>query len=365
MKKLPAGAVTTAVMIGVLAACSGPARRSPAPAAADPSATRASASAATDPAASSASAPDVVAEVNGAPITAGELNQKASSRLAQLRQQEYEIRRQALDELIADRLIAAEARKRGISPDELLRREVDARVEPPPPGQVESIYEQAKDRFPGQTREQAQKRIRELLDQRAQAERRAAFEQELRDAAKVTIRLEAPRVAIAIPKGAPATGPASAPVTIVEFTDYQCPFCHRAQGVMDTILARYKGRVRLVHLDFPLPGHPGAMPAARAAHCAGDQGKFWEYHHNLMTTPGAFDQTDLTGRAAALGLERGAFASCLASGRHDAAIEASVTEGEGVGVNATPTYFINGRMLSGARPFEAFAEVIDAELASR
>ena len=148
----------------------------------------------------------------------------------------------------------------------------------------------------------------------------------------------------------------------MEFTDYQCPYCHRAQGVIDQVLARYPGKVRLVHMEFPLDGHPEAVPAARAARCAGEQGKFWEFHRSLMTAPGRLDAADLKGRAASLQLSPGPFESCLASDRHDAAIQASLAQGEGLGVTGTPAYFINGRMLSGARPLESFIEVIDAEL---
>ena len=304
----------------------------------------------------------VVAEVNGAPILASELDQKAASRLARLRQEEFDIRRQTLDEMIAERLVAAEAAKRKVTPEELLREEVDAKAVALPPAQIEAIYEQNKGRFAGQPKADAIARIREVLGQRAKTERRSAYEKELRDAARVAVRLEAPRVAVAIPAAAPSTGPAGAPITIVEFTDYQCPYCHQAQGVMDEVLQRYSGKVRLVHLDFPLEGHPGAFPAARAARCAGEQGKFWEYHRSLMTTAGPLDDADLKGRAAALGLDASAFGACLSSGRHDAAIQASLEQGEGLGVTGTPAYFINGRMLSGARPIDAFAEVIDAEL---
>ncbi len=307
----------------------------------------------------------VVADVNGAPILAAELDERVAGRLARLRQEEYEIRRQTLDELIAERLIAAEAAKRGVSTDELLRREVDAKASTLPEAQVETIYEQNTLRFAGQPRAQALARIREVLGGRAKAERRTAYEKELRDAARVAVRLEAPRTAVEIPAGAPSTGPASAPVTIVEFTDYQCPFCHRAQGVMDEVLQQYAGKVRLVHLDFPLDGHPGAVPAARAARCAGEQGKFWEYHRSLMTAPGALDDADLKGRAASLRLDAASFGSCLSSDRHDAAIHASVEKGAGLGVTGTPAYFVNGRMISGARPLASFAEVIDAELVTR
>ncbi|HXK11577.1 MAG TPA: thioredoxin domain-containing protein [Vicinamibacteria bacterium] len=329
-----------------------------------------STTAAVAPAAAPSSSPTVsgvgvVAEVNGAPILASELDQKLGARLGRLRQEEYEIRRQALDELIGERLVAAEAAKRGTTTEELLRKEVDAKAAPMSDAQIETIYEQNKARFGGQARADALARIRDAVVGRAKAERRAAFEKELRDAARVAVRLDAPRASVDIPANAPSTGAANAPVTIVEFTDYQCPYCHRAQGVIDEVLQRYSGKVRLVHLDFPLDGHPGAIPAARAARCAGEQGRFWEYHRNLMTTNGALDDADLKGRAASLQLSAPSFASCLSSGRFDAAIQASVRQGEGLGVTGTPAYFVNGWMISGARPVESFAEVIDAQLAGR
>jgi protein-disulfide isomerase len=314
------------------------------------------------PAAKAVSGVGVVAEVNGAPIMASELEAKVAGKLARLRQEEYEIRRQTLDELVAERLVAAEAAKRKLTPDELLRQEVDGKAEALPAGQLELIYEQNKERFAGQSREQALARINEVLSGRARTERRAAYQAELRSVARVAVRLEAPRVTVEIPAGAPSLGPTNAPVTIVEFTDYQCPYCHRAQGVMDQVLARYAGKVRLVHLEFPLDGHPGAVPAARAARCAGEQGKFWEYHRSVMTTPGAFDDADFKGRAAALQLSAPAFASCLSSDRHDTAIQASLAQGESLGVTGTPAYFVNGRMLSGARPLQDFTEIIDGEL---
>jgi protein-disulfide isomerase len=317
------------------------------------------------PVAKAVSGVGVVAEVNGAPILASELDQKVAGRLARLRQEEFELRRQVLEEIVAERLVAAEAARRKVSPDELLRQEVDAKAVALPADQLKLIYEQNKERFAGQSRDQALARIREVLGERAKAERRAAYQAELRSAARVAVRLEAPRVTVEVPAGAPSTGPADAEVTIVEFTDYQCPYCHRAQGVVDQILARYAGKVRLVHLEFPLDGHPGAVPAARAARCAGEQGKFWEYHRSLMTAPGSLDDADLKGRAASLRLSASAFESCLSSDRHDAAIMASLKQGEGLGVTGTPAYFVNGRMLSGARPLEDFAEVIDGELAGR
>lgn len=304
----------------------------------------------------------VVAELDGASILASELDQRASGRLTRLRQEEFEVRSQVLDELIAERLVAAAAQARGLSAEQLLKQEVDAKASAPDEAELAMIYEQHKARFGAATRAEAIARIREILGERAKGERRAAYEKELRDKARVSVLLEAPRAVVEIPKGAPAIGPASAPVTIVEFTDYQCPYCHRAQAVIDQVLQRYPGKVRLVHLDFPLDGHAEAIPAARGARCAGEQGRFWEYHRSLMSRPGTLDAADLEGRAAQLKLDAAKFRSCIASDRHDAAIRQELQQGSEIGVTGTPAYFVNGRMLSGARPLESFTELIDAEL---
>jgi protein-disulfide isomerase len=304
----------------------------------------------------------VVAEVNGGPIMGSELEQRAGNKLARLRQEEFEIRSQVLEDLIAERLVAGEAEKRGLSAEALLKQEVDAKAALPADAQVLSIYEQHKARFGSASRDEAIAQIRQILGERAISERRQAYVGELRSKARVAVRLAPPRVVVELPKGAPATGPENAPVTIVEFTDYQCPYCHRAQSVIDQVLQRYSGKVRFVHLDFPLDGHPEAMPAARAARCAGEQGKFWEYHRSLMSQPGSLDAAGLKGRAERLGIDAGRFGSCIASDRFDAAIEAELRQGSELGVTGTPAYFVNGRMISGARPIESFVEVIESEL---
>jgi protein-disulfide isomerase len=322
-----------------------------------PAATRSS-----TPPPAAAPASGVVAEVNGTSIQASELEERVHNRLASLRQQEYDLRRQALEEIIAERLVAAEATKRGISAEKLLAQEVDKKVTLPDEKQLDTIYEQNKLRFGSAPKKEAVARIRDILTQRAVSERRSVFEKELRRAASVNVRLDPPRTDVQIPAGAPATGPKDAPVTIVEFTDYQCPYCHSSQRTIDEVLSRYSGKVRLVHLDFPLDIHPEAVSAARAARCAGEQGKFWEFHRSLMTQNGSMDEDDLKGRAKKLELKESSFGTCLASARHDEAIQAELHQGTELGVNGTPAYFVNGRMLSGSQPVEAFVDVIDAEL---
>jgi len=128
------------------------------------------------------------------------------------------------------------------------------------------------------------------------------------------------------------------------------------------VMSRYAGKVQLVHRDFPLDGHAGAFPAARAARCAGEQGKFWDYHRSLMKEQGDLSESDLSARAKTLKLDPDPFKTCLASDRYDAAIRESLEAGARAGVTGTPAFFVNGRMLTGARPFEQFQEIIEAEL---
>jgi protein-disulfide isomerase len=132
--------------------------------------------------------------------------------------------------------------------------------------------------------------------------------------------------------------------------------------VIEQVLKTYGGRIQLVHRDFPLEGHPQAFDAARAARCAGEQGRYWEYHRSLMMERGDMTPPDLLARAKNLKLDQAPFTSCLASPRHDQAIKGGVEAGLRLGVNSTPTFFVNGRMLVGARPFEEFQEAIDEEL---
>ena len=309
-----------------------------------------------------ASSAEVVAQVDGVPILGRELDQRVERRLSRLRQEEYEIRSQALDEMIGEHLLEKEAKTRGITTEGLLRDEVDEQVPEPDPTLVEQVYEQNKARFAGKKKDEVVADVRKFLKDRARTDRRADLQRRLRAKSKVEVALKAPRTDMPVPAGAPVLGPTDAPVTIVQFTDYQCQYCHRAQATIDAVMSRYAGKVQLVHRDFPLDGHAQAFPAARAARCAGEQGKFWDYYRSLMTSAGSMEDADLRARATTLKLDPTAFAGCLSSDRNDAVIRESVEAGIRAGVSGTPAYFINGRMISGARPFEAFQEIIEGEL---
>lgn len=304
---------------------------------------------------------DAMAIVDGAPISAAQFNDAAAARLAALRAQEYEIKRQVLDDLIGQRLLEKEARARGISVDDLLKQEVEAKVTPPTDADVHQVYENAKARAQGRSEAEVSGQIRQgLTRQRTQA-RRAELLRELRAKASVSVFLEPPRVAVEAAEG-PAKGPKDAPITIVEFSDFQCPYCSRVMPTLKQIEDRYGERVRLVFRDFPLPIHPLAPKAAEAAACAEEQGRFWEMHDKLFANQGGLQVADLKQRALELGLDADQFNQCLDSGKHEGNWKKDVAEGTRYGVSGTPAFFVNGRLVSGARPLEDFTRVIDEEL---
>ncbi len=168
---------------------------------------------------------------------------------------------------------------------------------------------------------------------------------------------------ISIPATAPSIGPADAKVTIVEWSDFQCPFCSRARDTVDKVREQYGDDVRVVFRHQPLPFHAQAQIAAEASMAAHEQGKFWEYHDKLFANAKALTRPDLEKYAEELGLDMAKFKAALDTGKFTATVKADAAEGAKVGANGTPTFFINGRKLVGAQPIEAFKREIDAELA--
>jgi protein-disulfide isomerase len=157
-------------------------------------------------------------------------------------------------------------------------------------------------------------------------------------------------------------GSERAPITIVEFSDFECNFCGRATATLKRVETAYADKVRVVFRDYPLPIHRGAPRAAEAAQCAGDQGKFWEMHDRLFSKGGPLSDADLRNYAGEVALDMQQFSKCLQSGKHTVTWKSSQDEGVRLGVASTPTFFINGRMVTGAMPYETFARIIDEEL---
>jgi protein-disulfide isomerase len=320
------------------------------------------------PAASAAatSPNDVAATVNGETITTGEVEDGIAASLAKLRDQEYELKKERLDALIADRLLAAEAKRRGVTVQALIEQEVTAKVPPVSDDQIDDFVAANRSRIQGDPA-RLKERIRAFLADQQASERRETFVDSLRKDASVDVRLAAPpvfRAAVAT-EGFPSRGPESAPVTIVEFSDFHCPFCRAAQPTLDALLAKYGNKVRLVYRHFPLDSlHPQARRAAEAAWCAEQQDRFWQYHDELYKNGPEASPETLRRLAGAAGLDTAGFDACMASGKAAPAVEADVEEGTKFGVTGTPGFFINGRALSGNQPMDTFVSVIDEELQS-
>ena len=182
----------------------------------------------------------------------------------------------------------------------------------------------------------------------------------LQDKYKVEYKMEPIRVEVAAT--GPAKGPANAPVTIVEFSDFQCPFCSRLTPTIKQVEEKYGNKVRVVFRQYPLPFHQNAQKAAEASLCAADQGKFWEMHDAMFADQNALGVDQLKAKAATLGLNAEQFNSCVDSGKHAATIQADMKDGSAAGVSGTPALFINGRFINGAVPLEQITSVIDDEL---
>jgi len=307
---------------------------------------------------------EAVAEVNGVTIKAAEIDKAIGMQIAKLEEQIYQLRQQKLEALIREKLLADEALKRGISVQALLDAEVTSKVPPVADQDIETFYQANKAQIKGEEAAVRQQ-IRSFLQNQKVSTQRETFVKSLRSQAKVAVYLKAPpvyRAEVSV-AGAPFKGPEAAPVTIVEVTDFHCPYCKRVQPTLNEVLLKYPDKVKLVFRDFPIDQlHPNARKAAEAARCANEQGKFWPYHDKLMAGGTDASPEKLKEYAKEIELDAGAFEQCLASGKYRAAVQKDVDEGTRLGVNGTPAFFINGRMLSGAQPTDAFAKVIDEEL---
>ncbi|MFQ5514706.1 MAG: thioredoxin domain-containing protein [Myxococcota bacterium] len=307
-----------------------------------------------------------VAELNGRAITLAELDAWLKDELWRQQVEEsdpselYRLRSDGLERMITDRLLEAEAQRRGMSREELLAERAAATGDVSEEA-VSYFCEQNRTRLGGASLEQIAPRIREYLAEAQRTQAIQELEKELRDSAGLQIHLEPPRVDVAA-RG-PSRGPEDAPVTLIEFSDYQCPFCRRAEPTVAQVLERYGDRVRFIFRHYPLEFHDRARPAAEAAACAEDQGRFWEYHERLFAAEGVLSDADLERIAKETDLDLEAFRSCLSEHHALERVNQDVEEGTQAGVNGTPAFFINGIPLSGAQPLEAFTRLIDRELA--
>src|SRR5437762_6729190 len=311
---------------------------------------------------------DIVATVGSTPIMLSEVDDKAREQPAQggvkLSLALYDARHAALDDLIANRLMDDAAKAQGIDRSALVEKEITSKVQTVTDFDVNTWYDANKARVQGAPLEQVRQPIRQYLTQERMQAVRSDYLDTLKRKTPVRVMLEPPRQAVSAANG-PAKGSASAPIEMIEFSDFQCPFCLRADPTVQQVLNAYGDRIRFVYRHYPLPNHPNARPAAEAAACAGGQGKFWPYHDRLFAKPSELSAGDLKHAAAELGLDAAKVNASLDTHKEKPQVDADVHAGEEAGVDGTPAFFINGRMISGAQPFDVFKKVIDEELKRR
>jgi protein-disulfide isomerase len=302
----------------------------------------------------------VLAVVNGKPITEADVRQSNADQFKSLdreyQQNVHQLLENSLEQAVQDRLLDAEAASRKVSKDQLLAEIKPAAVTD---ADVDAFYEQNKAQIP-RPKDQVAGQIKTYLEQQGQQKARTEYFKTLQAKYKVDYKLEPIRVEVAAT--GPAKGPASAPVTIVEFSDFQCPFCSRLTPTLAEVEKKYGDKIRLVFRQYPLPFHQNAQKAAEASLCAADQGKFWELHDAMFGNQAELGVDQLKAKAASLGLNADKFNKCLDSGEKAAAIQADVKAGSAAGVSGTPAMFINGRFINGAVPIDQITTVIDDEL---
>ena len=309
-------------------------------------------------------AEEPLAKVGDKVFTRADIEQRIKPKLIEIEAQKYEAMREGLDEAVAEELFKLEATSRKITPEQLEKDEIAAKVPTPADADIQKVYDENKEELQGQTLDQVKPQIIEYLKGEKAQVRRAAFIEELKKKYKTTDSLKAPVIEVATAGRPERGGGAKAPVTIVEFSDYQCPFCKRGEESIQKVFETYGDKVRIVFRDYPLPFHPQARPAAEAANCANEQGKFWDYNKKLFANQDKLSDDNFKAWAKDLGMDDAKFAECYGKKTHAAQIDKDIADGVAAGVNGTPAFFINGRSLSGAQPFDKFKEVIDDELAN-
>jgi len=303
----------------------------------------------------------VVARVDGRPLTRDELEQKQSADLLQARYKYYLAEKDALDKLIDQELVEEQAKREKVTVEQLLQNHVGKAVKDPTEDQLEVYYEGLQSEQPfSAVRPQILAHIQQMRRQKAAL----AYVKQLREKANVQVALEPPAVAIGS-VDAPTLGPSDAQVRIVEFADYQCPYCKKVEPELKQLVQQtYAGKTSLTFADFPLPMHQHAEKAAEAARCAGDQGKYWEYHDQLFNNQNSLEVSDLKAAAETLKLNQEKFGHCLDSGGQAPAIAKTLEQGKKLGLTGTPSFLINGHFISGATDIDTLRDLINQELQS-
>jgi protein-disulfide isomerase len=310
----------------------------------------------------------VVATMGGSKITLGEVDQAqsdeilgAKSKILASKYGLFMAERNATLKFVDDKLLAKEAAREHLTTDELIKKHIDDQIKDPSEEAVRIYYLGAQTDMPY---EEARPKIIEHVRKLEQKKRLEDYTASLRKAAGLKVALLPPRLEVAAGTS-PSEGPAGAPITLIEFADYQCPYCHQMEPTLAAVREQYGDKIRFVYKDFPLPMHQYAEKAAEAALCAGQQGKYWAYHDALFAGT-RVDELQIDGlkkTAADLKLNQAKFASCLDSDAEAAVVTQNIDEGKALGLSGTPTILINGYYISGVVKKDVITDIIDIELA--
>jgi protein-disulfide isomerase len=310
-----------------------------------------------------------VAVLDGQPVTYGDVEKEQGGKLTQAEVKAltdlYDARRGAVDQYVTKRLLEAEAKAKGETLEHWYEKDVLAAVPAPSEDEMKKFYEQNKGQMGGQSYDQIKGRIASYLKQQKGREQLTKTIEDLKAKHGVQINVPQPNLPrVEVAATGPSRGPEKAPVTIVEFSDFQCPYCGREYPVVERLMKEYDGKVRLVFRHFPLDFHPYAQKAAEAGACAADQGtdKFWKLHDKMFGNQQKLAVADLKGYAKEIGMDSARFDKCLDGGEKRAVVESDEKAGQEAGVSGTPAFFVNGIFINGAVPYEQFKETLDREL---
>lgn len=302
----------------------------------------------------------VLVEGSGLKLTLKDLEEKRAASMFQARTNYYETERKAIEDLAEQSILDQQAKKEGLTVDQLLDKHVNSTIANDPSEEALRVYYEGVDT--NESFEAVRPKIVDALRQRRIAKAKAAYMASLHNQNPLTILLEPPRAPISMQDVA-VRGAGGAGVMLLEYADFQCPYCQQIQPSLNKIEEEFKGKVTFAYKDYPLPMHPDAQKAAEASHCAAAQGKYWDYHDMLFASK-QLDQPALKSHAKDLKLDTKAFETCLDSGQMAGVVGIQNSEAQALGLQGTPTFFVNGRYVSGNVTYERLKSVIAEELSA-
>jgi protein-disulfide isomerase len=308
-----------------------------------------------------------LAVLDGQPVYEDQLPASEVAQLQRMMVQVNAVKMRGLHETLDQKLIEAEAKKKGVSKDDLFKAEVLSKVPDPTDEQVKAGYEARQDlktKSFDDVKDGVKRDLKNMAIQKAEGVYVQGLWQQALNDGELSILVTPPKLEVKADMSR-LKGDPKAPIAIVEFSDFSCPFCRKAEASIAEVLAKYPGQVKLAYEDFPLRElHPNAQMAAEASRCAGEQGQYWEYHDLLFARQDKQSREGLMEDARALKLDEAKFDTCLSSGRYRPQIDQDILMGSRAGMVATPGFFINGTFVSGAQPPEVFAKIIDRQLSA-